>query len=142
VIFDVSTSFDVFVTNWYGMHRLRERGFTLIEVLLAFVVLVVGVLALVGSSALASRMIGWGRGATLASQAATARLEWLRQLARSSAPPCADPRFQSDDSVSGGVHVGWVVPPAGGVRTVVLTVDYRIPRGMAHDTILTVLLCR
>ena len=124
------------------MHHFRERGFTLVEVLLAFVVLVVGVLALVGSSALASRMIGRGRAVTLAAHTATARVEWLRQLARSSSPPCTDPRFGSDDSVSGGVHVRWVAAPAGGVRPVLLAVDYRIPRGVAHDTLLTVLLCR
>jgi prepilin-type N-terminal cleavage/methylation domain-containing protein len=124
------------------MDRFRDRGFTVVEVLLALVVLVVGVLALVGSSALVSRMIGQGREATRASQAAAGRLEWLRQLARSSSPPCTDPQFGSGDSVSSGVNLRWVVPAAGAVRQVVLAVEYRIPRGMVHDTLLAVLLCR
>jgi len=42
------------------MSRTSERGFTLIEIMLAVVVLSVGVMALVRSSALATRMIGRG----------------------------------------------------------------------------------
>ena len=38
------------------------RGFTLVEVLVALVLLTVGVMALLGSSAMVSRMIGRGRG--------------------------------------------------------------------------------
>jgi prepilin-type N-terminal cleavage/methylation domain-containing protein len=124
------------------MNHSRDRGFTLVEVLLALVLLVVGVLALVGSSALVSRMIGQGRQVTLAAQAATGRLEWLRQLARSSSPPCTDPRFGSDDSAASGVNLRWMVPGAGTVRQVVLAVEYRIPGGMAQDTLLAALLCR
>ena len=36
----------------------RERGFTIIEVMLAVVLLTIGAMALVGSSALVTRMIG------------------------------------------------------------------------------------
>jgi hypothetical protein len=79
---------------------------------------------------------------TLAAQAATGRLEWLRQLARSSSPPCTDPRFGSDDSAASGVNLRWMVPGAGTVRQVVLAVEYRIPGGMAQDTLLAALLCR
>ena len=59
------------------------RGFTLVEVLVALVLLTVGVMALLGSSAMVSRMIGKGRGSTIAVQVATARLERLRRIAAS-----------------------------------------------------------
>ena len=42
------------------VHR-SEPGFTLVEVAIALVVLAVGVLALAGSSAMVTRMIGHGR---------------------------------------------------------------------------------
>src|SRR5690242_1880299 len=45
---------------WTGtqMSRRSEQGFTIIEIMLAVIVLSVGVMALVGSSALATRMVG------------------------------------------------------------------------------------
>ena len=70
-----------------------RRAFTLVEVMVAVILLTVGVLALVGSSAMVSRMIGKGRGATVAAQVATARLEQLRRIAASTAPRCTSPRF-------------------------------------------------
>ena len=52
-----------------------EQGFTIIEILLAVVVLSVGVMALVGSSALATRMIGRGNMSSRVTQVANARAE-------------------------------------------------------------------
>jgi len=124
------------------MTQRRHHGFTVVEVLFALVLLVVGVLALVGSLGLAGRMVGRGREATAVSQAATARLEWLRQHARSGSPPCTHPWFASDESLSRAYSERWVVPATGTVRQVVLAIEHRIPRGMAHDTLLTAVLCR
>jgi prepilin-type N-terminal cleavage/methylation domain-containing protein len=43
------------------MSQSRERGFTIAEVMIAVVLLSFGVMALVGSSAMVTRMIGKGR---------------------------------------------------------------------------------
>jgi type IV pilus assembly protein PilV len=122
-------------------HR-SEAGFTLVEVLMAVVLLAVGVMALVGSSAMASRMIGRGRHSTFASQVAIARIERLRQYAGSTASPCTHAQFKTDSITAGGVTEKWTVATAGLSRLVRLTVSYPTARGTATDTIHTTILCK
>ena len=54
--------------------RGQRAGFTIIEVMIAIVVLGVGVMALVGSSAMVTRMIGAGRTSTEAVEIANSRI--------------------------------------------------------------------
>jgi prepilin-type N-terminal cleavage/methylation domain-containing protein len=120
------------------------RGFTLIEVLVALVLLTVGVMALVGSSAMVSRMIGRGRGSTVAVQVATARLERLRRVAAATSPRCASPQFVSDSTTTSGISERWIVEPAEGSglsRGVSVILAYRDPQGQVRDTLRTVVLC-
>jgi len=56
----------------------REQGFTIVEVIVAILVLTVGLLALVTSAALVTRMIGRGQRSAVAAQYAQRRLEMLR----------------------------------------------------------------
>jgi type II secretion system protein I len=124
------------------MSSQSPRGFTLIEVLVALVLLTVGVMALVGTSALVSRMIGRGRGSTVAVQVATARLESLRRVAASTTPKCTSPRFVSDSTTTAGVSERWVVDTAAGLlRRVSVILMYRDPRGSVRDTLRTIVLC-
>jgi prepilin-type N-terminal cleavage/methylation domain-containing protein len=119
-----------------------KRGFTLVEVLVALVLLTVGVMALVGSSALVSRMIGRGRGSTVAVQVATARLERLRRVAASTTPRCTSRQFVSDSTSTAGISERWVVEPAAGLaRRVSVILAYRDPRGPVRDTLRTTVLC-
>ena len=121
-----------------------RRGFTLAEVIVAIVLLTVGVMALVGSSAMVSRMIGKGRGATVAVQVATARIERLRRIAASTIPRCVSPEFASDSTTTGGVSERWVIAPGGGAglsRRVSVILAYRDPRGPVRDTLETIVLC-
>ncbi|MGH7655766.1 MAG: type IV pilus modification PilV family protein [Gemmatimonadaceae bacterium] len=122
----------------------QRRGFTMVEVMVALVLLTVGVMALVGSSAMVSRMIGRGRESTVAVQVATARLERLRRIAASTAPRCTSPYFASDTATTAGVSERWVVePPAGSglSRGVSVILAYRDARGPVRDTLRTVVLC-
>jgi type II secretion system protein I len=124
------------------MSSQSPRGFTLIEVLVALVLLTVGVMALVGTSALVSRMIGRGRSSTVAVQVATARLESLRRVAASTTPKCTSPRFVSDSTTTAGVSERWVVDTAAGLlRRVSVILMYRDPRGSVRDTLRTIVLC-
>src|SRR5437588_2857091 len=61
-----------------GALMKREQGFTLVEVIIAILVLTVGLLGLVTSAALVTRMIGRGQHSAVAAQYAQRRLEMLR----------------------------------------------------------------
>lgn len=124
------------------MTMRAERGFSLIEVMVAVVMLTIGVLALVSSSASVSRMIGSGRYSTEAGQRAQARVDYLRQLAGGTAVPCTAAAFKTDSSTSGGITEKWVVPTAGNGRTVVLTMRYRTAYRTRTDTVQVHLLCK
>ena len=65
----------------------NQRGFTIIEVIIAIIVLTVGLLGLVSTAALVTRMIGRGQRSTEAAIFASQRMELLRStgcLTRSS----------------------------------------------------------
>jgi Tfp pilus assembly protein PilV len=58
--------------------RKNERGFTIIEIIIAIIVLTVGVLGMVTTAALVTRMIARGQRSADASAFAARRLERLR----------------------------------------------------------------
>jgi prepilin-type N-terminal cleavage/methylation domain-containing protein len=117
-------------------------GFTLIEVLVAVVVLTVGIVALVGTSASVTRMIGRGKMETRAAQAASRRMETLRLAAYSTLPRCTDAGFASGGpTLSGGMTESWLVPPTGRIRKVRVTVTYLTVRGPREAMLETALTC-
>ncbi len=63
------------------MNRNNERGFTLVEIIIAIVVLTVGLLGLVSTAALVTRMIARGQRSAVASTFASQRMELLRPAA-------------------------------------------------------------
>jgi prepilin-type N-terminal cleavage/methylation domain-containing protein len=125
------------------MSRHSERGFTLVEVMIAVILLGVGVMALVSSSAMATRMIGRGKESTMASQVGTARVEILRLLAASTSPNCTAASFKTDSVTDAASHVKakWEVPNAGTARAVKLYLTYRAARRQVIDTVLTTIYC-
>lgn len=117
-------------------------GFTLIELMLAIVVLGVGILALVGASASVTRMIGRGKIETRAAQTASRRMEILRLSAGATFPPCTDPGFATGGPIlSGGVLEAWQVSPSGKVRQVKVMVTYLTARGSRTATLETRIPC-
>jgi prepilin-type N-terminal cleavage/methylation domain-containing protein len=108
----------------------RQCGVTLVEILIALVVLAVGIVALAGGSGLVSRMLGHGKVETHAAEVASQRMEQLRRAAASTTPRCTAPDFRSGGPVIGsGLTESWVVPPSGQVRQVRVTVSYLTVRG-------------
>src|SRR5215210_3110412 len=102
--------------------KRATAGFTLVEVLVAVVVLGIGIIAMAGTSGMVTRMIGRGKMATRAGQAATRKVEELRLAAYSTSPHCTAGAFASGGPVdANGVTTSWVV--AGG--TVTVTVSFR-----------------
>ncbi|HEU5305045.1 MAG TPA: prepilin-type N-terminal cleavage/methylation domain-containing protein [Gemmatimonadales bacterium] len=119
-----------------------NSGFTVVEVLVAVVLLGVGVMALVGSSAMTTRMIGRGKVETRAAQAASQRMETLRVAAHSTSPRCTSPAFASGGPVSAnGITQSWVVPAAGKVRSVQVNVTYRTVGGTRTASLRTLFEC-
>ncbi len=119
-----------------------RSGFSLVEVLVAVVILAVGVVALAGASGLVTRMIGRGKIDTRAVQVASQRLEGLRLAAYSTTPRCTAAGFASGGPVTAdGVTTAWVVPNAGPARTLTVTVSYATPRGVRSETLTTIIGC-
>jgi prepilin-type N-terminal cleavage/methylation domain-containing protein len=128
------------------MSQRSEQGFTIVEILLAVIVLSVGVMALVGSSALATRMIGRGNKSTEVVQVATARAELLRTYAAATSPGCTDGVNVKTDSntTASGIGEKWVLLGNAGdlTRDVRLTFSYRVPKGTRTDTMMITLYCK
>jgi prepilin-type N-terminal cleavage/methylation domain-containing protein len=117
-------------------------GFTLIEVMVALIVLGVGILALSGSSAVVNRMIGRGRIETHAALLAARRVEKLRMAAGSTSPRCTSPSFGSGGPLwEDGLRQSWTVDPSGSVRKVRVSVSYLTLRGSRSAVLETGIPC-
>ena len=119
-----------------------RQGFTIVEALVAIVILTVGVIALVGTAAQVARSIGQGRHATIAAAVAAGRVAELRRIARLGAPACTAAEWVSDSAVENGIAVSWrLLDAAGLVRRVQVIVRRQSPRRVVADTVMTGVLC-
>lgn len=125
--------------------RQNSSGFTLVEVLVAVVMLSVGVLAMASSSAMVTRMIDRGKMETRAAQAGGRRLEALRLAAYSTTPRCTAGTFVSGGPLTAdGITETWTVGAVAGAATLrALTVEvvHRTVRGMHNDTLRSIVEC-
>jgi prepilin-type N-terminal cleavage/methylation domain-containing protein len=120
----------------------RRSGFTLVEALVAVVVVGVGIVALMSASSSVTRMIGRGKMETVAAVAAARRMEALRLAAEATSPRCNNPAFTSGGPVmAGGVAEQWVVAASGKVRPVRVTVTYLTVRGLRTARLETRIRC-
>ncbi len=60
------------------LRRAGDAGFTLVELMVAMVIMTVGVLGLASTAAVVLRLMGGGAQQTLAANVAQSRFEWLR----------------------------------------------------------------
>jgi prepilin-type N-terminal cleavage/methylation domain-containing protein len=105
-----------------GIAGRRRSGFTIVEILVAIVVLVVGVLGLASSSAVVSRLIGGGAQQALAANVAQSRFEILRSR------PCAT--IVNGSASARGVTEQWRVQQvATRMYDVEVLVTYSTPGG-------------
>lgn len=117
-----------------------SSGFTVIEILVAVLVIGVGLVALTGSSAAVARMLGASRRTSFATQAAERRLEQLRRTARSSASGCLAlaPGMQAYPQ---GMTERWEVVPGPGAVVVRVVTTWPVGRGSSTDTVATAIGC-
>lgn len=119
----------------------NERGFSIVEVLVAIIILTIGLLALAQTSGAVSTMIGRGRQDTQASVAVQRVLEDLRQQAASTSPKCTSLAGGTRGGPAPGMTLTWTVTGSGESRQVAVTVTYRVSRGTRTETVRTVLGC-
>jgi prepilin-type N-terminal cleavage/methylation domain-containing protein len=103
-----------------SLARQPARGFTLVELLVAIVVINVGLLALVAASAVVVREADEGKARAAAVRAASNRLEWLASR------PCSAPMPDHGSvSAAGGLREEWSVERlTNGVRELRDSVTY------------------
>ncbi len=100
--------------------RATRRGFTIIEVLVSCVMLLVAVSALLGSSGAVAREMGGGNAQTLAATMAQARLDSLTSLG------CATLQVSGGSRNFRGVQEVWTVTDGKNIKT--LDVRLTVPR--------------
>ena len=117
-------------------------GFTLIEVLMAIVMLSFGVLVLASTAGGITRMMGNGQRKTKASAIAASRMEFLRNLGNSTAPKCSAGAFVAGSATQpGGFWEQWTIAGAGMRRQVQVIVRYRSGPRAQGDTLNATILC-
>ena len=126
------------------MTRRDTRGFTIVELLVAIVILTIGVLA-IGSGAMAStRNLHRSRLATVAATQAQGKMDELLSYAAATTIPCSASNFASSVSpiTSSQVALSWNVPTSGTLRTVRVFARYRLAgTGLRTDTIVASVAC-
>ncbi|MDH3496306.1 MAG: prepilin-type N-terminal cleavage/methylation domain-containing protein [Gemmatimonadota bacterium] len=112
-----------------------RAGFTIVEVLVAVMVLTIGLLGLVTTAGLVTRMIGQGQRYTEASALANERFEVLRAQGCPAAATGAETR--------GAYNISWRVAGLAGGKGRALEVIVRSPttRGTRTDSFSTVHFC-
>lgn len=113
-----------------------NRGFSLVEVVVAMIILTVGVLGLAASAGAISRLSSEGVRSSGAAMVAGSRLELLRATA------C--PLLANGSATTGAYTEAWrIVTPADApfARTVTLVVSYPYGRGTRSSTYITEISC-
>lgn len=119
-------------------------GFSLIETLVALVILALGLFAMAATSAAVTTTLTGSRMATIATQLANQRAEVLRATARATVPACAAGTFSSSGApiTTQGVTLSWRVATTGAIRPVSVITQYPIGRGRTRtDTLRTLISC-
>ncbi len=105
-----------------------KRGFTVVEVLIAMMIMTIAVLALASSSGLVSKMLMRGHNAEMASAFAMRRIDQLRLTACTARPNGADTLFRG--ATSWAAINSWVWSDAGNsTYRVKVTTSYRSSNG-------------
>ena len=114
--------------------RRPRRGFTLIEMIIAIVVMSVGVLGLAGTATYVATQMGGGQAQTLAATMATKVADSL------AARRCS--AIVNGSQTKRGVTVTWTVADSSRTRWVTESVEYRQKRGATKTlTYTTVIQC-
>lgn len=112
---------------------MNTKGFSLVELMVAMMILTVGVLGLAASARYVTSMTGQGGRYGGSSSVANARLEQLR------ATSCAT--LAAGSAETGKYSEAWTVTASGQLRTVTETVSYNNGRARRSDVFATTISC-
>jgi type IV pilus modification protein PilV len=117
----------------------NRRGFTIVEILVAVIVLSIGILALAGTLGTITRMMSNGQQKTRAATVAASILDSLRNKAYSSIPKCSGLSNGSETTNRYGTRYAssWTINGAGTSRDVRIEVAYRVGTRVQGDTLLS-----
>ena len=115
----------------------ERRGSSIIEVLIAFVLLMVAIGRLLSTSNAVAKQLGGGRRQSIAASVAQSRLESLASL---SCTNLAQPGVATATRTTRGIGESWTVTQS--VNTAIVTVTVTIPRQSKPMTYTTILPCR
>jgi prepilin-type N-terminal cleavage/methylation domain-containing protein len=120
--------------------RSGKAGFTIVEVIVAMLIMTTGLLAIAAGSGSVFRMLGSGRRSTLVSAVAQARLETLRRDANRTVPRCT--ALSAGSAIqSGGITERWLITTSGNTRIITEIVTQPTPRGTSMDTVIAIIEC-
>ena len=121
--------------------RRDRRGFTLVELMVAMMLLSVGMLALASSSAVVIRQMAESGTMSVASAVAQTRIEKVRTLAST----CTASAAATSTETTRGVNESWTVTPFITTNTraaqVSVTVTYYTRRGNRSQTYVSMVPC-
>jgi len=118
----------------------REGGFTIVEVLIAVIMLSIGVLALASSAGGITRMMSSGQRKTRSYAMASSVIDSLRRVAKnqcSSLPA-------NGSGVRGGMTIAWTVSNAGSINQtheIEVRMSYPVGPRTKGDTLVAVVYC-
>ncbi|MFW8629570.1 type IV pilus modification PilV family protein [Vibrio natriegens] len=127
----------------------KQQGFSLLEVLIAFLLLGVGALGLTKLNVYLERESDYAIQSIEALRLAENKLEWFRTRGASSAVsviPISDfDSIATGSSVKGAYTVEWVVPPAtisGSLKTITVTSSWEDRMGQTQSVQLKTMISR
>lgn len=120
--------------------RRARAGFTLLEVLVAILIVTMGLLGLAGTLGPVASLAGEGKARGRAALQLTSRLNRLRSELRTSAPDCVAP-LSGSELQGAGIRETWTASLDGRLVDVQITVSVPRSRGEIADTLVTRIPC-
>ena len=123
------------------MTEKSEGGFTIVEVMIAIVMLSIGVLALASSSGSVTRMMNFGRQRTNAIAIGQSVLDSLRVAAATPTKCTALTNGSHGTPAKVGFTTSWTVATDADSRNVTVTVGYQVGPQSKTETVTTSIFC-
>lgn len=112
-----------------GLRRLRDvRGFTVVEMMVAVMILSIGVLGLASTAAVVTRQMGGGSMQAMAASRASSRIEQLYAM------NCTKLDGEYGSATSRGITEEWKAAKTTRAVEVVMNVTYQTTRGPRSQT--------